>query len=260
MRSLGLIATGFGLALLGPSALIAAPAPPPSAAAAAKAEPAVAPEALQALQRMSGYLKSLPAIEITSKTSLDVVTTHGQRVQLDGVAYYKIHRPDGFRIDIVSDKKRRSFFYNGKQFTVYAPAFGYYATSPAPPTIRQTLDAIEDKFGIQLPLQDLFRWNDPTDNPAANLTSGFVVGTATLDGVETDQYAFRQKKVDWQIWIQRGPHPLPLKVVIVDKVDPANPAYVARLAWNVTPTLSANDFTFQPGKDAKHIHLAGLTR
>jgi hypothetical protein len=260
MRSLGLIATGFGLALLGSSPLLAAPAAPASAAAAAKAQPAVAPEALQALQRMSGYLKSLPALEVTSKTSLDVVTTNGERIQLDGIANYKVRRPNAFRIEVDSDKKKRTFFYNGKQFTVYAPELGYYATAPAPATIRETLNTIENRFGIQLPLQDLFRWNDPTGNPAENLTSGFVVGTATLDGVETDQYAFRQAKVDWQIWIQRGPHPLPLKVVIVDKVDPANPAYIARLAWNVSPNLNANDFTFQPGKDAKHIHLAGLTR
>ncbi|HKR87266.1 MAG TPA: DUF2092 domain-containing protein [Phenylobacterium sp.] len=261
MRSLGLVVAGLGLALASGAPGLAAPAetakPVPSAPVT---PPAVAPEALQALKRMSAYLATLPAIALTSNTSLDVVTQAGQRVQLDGVVNYKVRRPDAFSIELVSDQRQRSYFYDGKQFTVYAPTLGYYATAAAPPTIRQTLDAIENKFGIELPLEDLFRWNDPTDNPAQNLTSGFHVGTATIDGVETDQYAFRQPKVDWQIWIKKGPQPLPVKVVIVDQVDPANPAYTARLSWNTNPTLTGDEFTFKPGKDAKQIRLSEVAR
>lgn len=265
MRSLSLVVAGLGLALAGAApvaaqAPTAKPAPAAPAAAPAAAPPAVAPEALQALRRMSAYLATLPAVELTSNASLDVVTMQGQRVQLDAVARYKIRRPNAFSISVESDRMQRTYFYDGKQFTVYAPKLGYYATAAAPPTIRQTLDVLEAKFGIELPLEDLFRWNDPTDNPAQNLTQGFYVGTAILDGVETDHYAFRQAKVDWQIWIQKGPQPLPRKVVIVDQVDPANPAYEARLSWNVSPTLTADDFTFKPGKDAKLIRLSEISR
>lgn len=261
MRSLDLVVAVLGLALAGGPTVLAAPAAAGSPAATAPAAaPAVAPEALQALRRMSAYLSSLPAIELTSNTSLDVVTVHGQRVQLDGVVHYKVRRPNAFNINLDSDHLRRDFFYDGRQFTVYAPTLGYYATVAAPPTIRETLAKIDETFGIELPLEDLFHWNDPTDNPAQNLISGFYVGTATIDGVETDQYAFRQPKVDWQIWIQKGPQPLPRKVVIVDQVDPANPAYTARLSWNTTPSLTADDFTFRPGADAKLIRMSQVAR
>jgi len=209
---------------------------------------------------MSAYLATLPQVELTSRTSLDVVTVQGERIQLDGTVRYKIKRPNAFVISLDTDRKKRTYYYDGKQFTVFAPELGFYATVDAPPTIRQTLDALEAKFGIELPLEDLFRWNDPTDNPAANLKSGFYVGTATIDGVATDHYAFRQAKVDWQIWIQKGPQPLPLKVVIVDQIDPANPAYVARLSWNVSPTLAADEFTYQPAKDAKRIQMAEVAK
>src|SRR5207247_1768077 len=101
--------------------------------------------------------------------------------------------------------------------------------------------------------RDLFRWNDPANDPAKNLVSGFAVGTATIDGVATDQYAFRQADLDWQIWIKKGDQPLPMKVVIVDRTDTANPAYTARLSWNTSPTFAAADFTFQPAADAKPI-------
>jgi hypothetical protein len=261
MKTLGLAAAAAGLALAASSPLLAQQAAKPPPAAAPAATPAgVKPEALQALKKMSAYLATLSEIQLTSKTSLDVVTTAGERIQLDGVADYRVRRPDGFVISVETDSKRRKFYYDGKHFTVYAPELGYYATAPAPPTIRQTLDTLEEKFGIQLPLEDLFRWNDPTNNPAENLTSGVFVGTATLDGVETNHYAFRQPKIDWQIWIQQGPRPLPRKVVIVDQVDPANPAYVARLTWNVSPAIQPGEFSFHPGKNAKQIRLAELAK
>ena len=260
MKSLGLAAAAAGLALAAaspPLAQQAASAPTPSPAST---PPAVRPEALDALKKMSAYLSTLKAIQLTSKTSLDVVTTKGERITLDGVANYRVRRPDGFVINVTSDSKERTFYYDGKHFTVYAPALGYYATAPAPPTIRQTLDTLEQKFGIELPLEDLFRWNDPTNNPAENLTSGVYVGTATIDGIETDHYAFRQPKVDWQIWIQKGPKPLPVKVVIIDQTDPANPAYVARLSWNTSPAIQPGEFSFHPGKNAKLIRLSEVVK
>jgi Predicted periplasmic protein (DUF2092) len=35
-----------------------------------------------------------------------------------------------------------------------------------------------------------------------DVTSGFVVGKGTVDGVRCDHLAFRSAHVDWQIWIQ----------------------------------------------------------
>jgi hypothetical protein len=209
---------------------------------------------------MSAYLSTLSSVQVNSKTSLDVVTDAGQRITLDGAVRYRIRRPDGFVINVKTDSKERSFYYDGKTFTVYAPQLGYYATAPAPPTIRKTLDAIEQKFGIELPLEDLFRWNDATDNPAENLTSGVYVGTATIDGVETDHYAFRQPKTDWQIWIQKGAKPLPVRVVIVDLTDSANPTYVARLTWNANAPIVPGEFTYHPTKDAKLIRLSEVAK
>jgi hypothetical protein len=259
MKTVQLTAAVLGLMLSGAS--------PALTAEAARAKPTtttattvIQPEALQAMRRMSAYLATLPSFELTSRTSQDVVTRLGERVQLDGVVHYKARRPDGFVIEVDSDRKKRTFYYDGKQFTVYAPDLGFYATAPAPPTIRQTLQMVEAKYGVELPLEDLFRWNDPIASPVENLTAGFVVGPDTVDGVAADQYAFRQSKVDWQIWIQRGAQPLPLKIVIVDQVDPVNPAYVAQLSWNVTAPLSADDFTFHPAKDAKLIRMSEVAQ
>jgi hypothetical protein len=256
------------MASLGVSSAIAQDSPAPASAPATATDAAatpdaatpaasdVEPEALQALQRMGDYLGTLNAFEIKAVTSLDLVTADGQRIQIDGTANYKVRRPAGFVISVDSDVKKRTFFYDGKAFTVFAPELHYYATAPAPSTNMQTLDKLEDKFGISLPVEDLFRWSDPSLKRSDELKSGFPVGTATIDGVKTDQYAFREGDIDWQIWIQHDGQPLPRKLVIIDRTDPANPTYTTLLTWNVTPTLTTDDFTFRPGKDDKLIRLS----
>lgn len=255
------VAVGLGLSLSAPASIAApaaAAATPAAANPAAAPDPDVEPAALEALSRMSAYLKTLTAFELRAETTLDLVTLDGQRLQVGGVSQYKVRRPDGFLIDVDSDYKKRRFYYDGKAFTVFAPELGYYATTTAPPTIAQTLEVIEARYGISLPLVDLFRWNDPNEHRAETLETGFVVGSAAVDGVATDHYAFRQGDRDWEIWIEKGQRPLPRKLVIVDRKDDSRPAYIARLSWTLNPSLPADTFVFKPSADLKKIRLAAL--
>ena len=214
-------------------------------------------EAVAALRRMSGYLASLNSFELTSEATLDVVTFDDQRLQLDGRVHYKVKRP-GIFMELTSDIKNRRYYYDGSKFTVHAPKLGFYATMPAPATNREFLKTLDEKFGIELPLEDLFRWSDGDDSDVRALTSGFSVGTATIDGVETDHWAFRQGDFDWEVWIEKGDRPLPRKLSIIDRTDKTMPGYTARLNWVVNPTFAASDFTFTPDASATQIQLATL--
>jgi hypothetical protein len=215
----------------------------------------VDPRAVDALKNMSRYLMSLQGLKIDTDGSLDVVTDDGQRIQLDGQASYKVKRP-GIAIHYVSDMKNRDFYYDGKQFTIYSPALGYYATVPAPATNRELLDLIYNKYGLKLPLEDLFRWNDTGNARIDQFKAAANLGPSMQDGMQTTHYAFREPEVDWEVWIRDGAQPLPLKLSIVDRTDPARPAFTTRLKWTVNPTFGAADFTFTPGPDAKRIQLA----
>jgi hypothetical protein len=233
------VALGAGLTLSAPATVLAQPP-------ALEAGGSVEPEAVQALQKMSAYLQTLNAFEITTKTSLDLVTQ------------YKVRRPKGFVIEINTDWKKRVFLYDGARFTVYAPELGHYAQVDAPATNLQTLDAIYEKFGIALPIEDLFRWNDVSSRRQDPLSSAIVVGERMIEGVPTDQYAFRQGDFDWQVWIARGDRPLPRKLVIVDRSDLAQPAYSAILTWTVNPTFTDEDFAFRPTSGATAIRLTPI--
>jgi hypothetical protein len=263
-----LAAFGAGLALLTSAPAGAAadqkpaakPAPaangPLAKAPAGPAPQKIEPAALQALDKMSAFLRTQQNFALAAQTSLDLVTQDGQRIQVNGTADYKVRRPAGFVIQVNTDAKKRTFIYDGKQFTLYAPELGYYATVAAPATNLAVLDTMETKFGIDVPLKDLFLWNDPASaQKREQVTSAFDVGPATVDGVATEQYAFRGPQADWQIWIQKGDQPLPRKIVIVDRTDPALPAYNATLSWTLNPTFADNQFTFTPAAGAKSIRL-----
>lgn len=254
------LAIGLTLVLVGAQAANAAPASktfPKSGMNIGITNPGLIDDgAVQALKNMSNYLMRAQTLAISTEGSLDVVTGDGQRIQLDGTTTYKIRRP-GFVIDYVSDMKSRRFIYDGKTFTVYSPNLGFYASVAAPATNREVLDTIYKKFGISLPLEDLFRWGDGTNGDRIRaLKSAYHIGPATIDGTPTEHYAFREANTDWEVWIQQGDQPLPRKLVIVDTTDPARPTFTSRLTWQVNPTFTDADFAFVPDANAKRIELA----
>lgn len=232
----------------------AAPAakPAPAAAQARAVNPAVDKGALEALSRMSAYLRTLQAFQVTGQTVREVVDDSDQKLQLLGSTTYKVKRPDGFNIEIAEDRKVRQVFYDGKTLTLFSPRMGYYASVAAPPTIAGVLKLAADKYDITVPLEDLFVWGTDADW-RGDLTYGYVVGYSRVAGQDADQYAFRQKGVDWQIWIARGDKPLPLRVAITGTDDPAKPQFESNLVWDTAPQFAANTFAFSPPAGATPI-------
>jgi hypothetical protein len=241
-------------------ALLAAAFVTATPALAADPKPAaadVSPASTEALTKMGAYLRTLQAFEMKADILTDVVDDGGRRLQTGGTATYKVRRPNAFAIDLVSDRKVRKLYYDGKSFTLFAPRAGYYAQTPAPPTIRAALDALDER-DIEIPLEDLFRWGE-ADDDRDDLKSGFYVGPARIDGVETDQFAYTTGDVDWQIWIERGATPAPRTLVITSRTDPAQPQFSATMSWNVRPTLTDNDFAFVPPQGATAIAVGTIT-
>lgn len=238
-----------------------APATTSEATAPAASEPASAdttaeidPVAISALEKMTGYLGTLKTFEVTTRTTVDQVLDSGQKIQMDGGATYRVQRPNAFFIETRSDRRLRQFFYNGKTFTIFSPRMGFYAEAPAPATIADVLQKLEDDYDISIPLNDLFHWGSNPDD-VKKITSATPVGYAKIGDADCDQYAFRQADVDWQIWIERGDRTLPRKVVITTTDDDAQPQYVAYIDWNLAPKFDAATFNFTPPKDASKIEI-----
>jgi len=211
---------------------------------------------LLAMHVISKYdLRTLKSFQVKATISRESVLLDGQKVQFDGKADLIVQRPNHLRLEMSSDRSERRFFFDGKNFTLVAPRTNYYATVAAPPTIAQLADTLETRFGIALPLVDLFRWGTP-DGIDGNLTSANYVGPSQIEGVTCEQYAFRQDGADWQVWIQSGDFKLPRKVVITTTTDEARPQYSAVYTWNLAPSFDDAAFSFAPDKDDHRIVLA----
>lgn len=227
-----------------------APSPPPAQA--------IEPGAVEALERMGRYLQTLPTFEVHGAVDLDEVLVSGQKLQFESDVRLRVRRPDRLWAQVASDRKTREYFYDGRSLTIYGPRNKLYAAFPAPATLREVVTAAEEKFGLALPLADLFRWGiDPLRAEA--LRGALYVGPARIDGTPCDHLAFRQDGFDWQIWIQKGDAPLPRKLVITTTDDDAQPQYAVTYDWNLAPALNDAMFTFEPPAGAHRIAIQEIT-
>jgi hypothetical protein len=223
--------------------------------AEAKAASAIDPEAMDALNKMGAYLRTLTSFQVIADVATDNVLDDGQTIQFSSKVDLVAARPNRLRVEVTDDDGHRFFFFDGKNFTIFGEIVNFYATVPAPPTLSQLTDDLSDKYGIELPLVDLFQWGT-NDATIKKITAAIDVGPSAVNGVTCEQYAFRQEGIDWQIWIELGQFPLPRKLVIRTLTDDAKPQHREVLDWNLAPSFSDNAFTFDPPADAHRISIA----
>jgi hypothetical protein len=214
-------------------------------------------DAVAALHKMGAALGGLHSFGLHADVTQEEVLTTGQKLQFGGTVDVKARRPNAVRMDVKSDRKERTLYYDGKTATLFSPRIGYYATFAAPPTIGELLKMASAKYGIETPLSDLFIWGtDP--NAESKLQSAFRVGTELINGHVCDQYAMRQPQADWQVWIAEGSEALPCKLVITTTDDPAMPQYSAVYSWTPRETLADSTFSFSPPANSRKIAIEAL--
>ncbi len=226
----------------------------PQQPAAAASAPAVNPAVVAALERMGGFLRKQQSLEVRGEALTDDVLPSGQKVQLADAITLKVRRPDRLRAEVHSDRKTLQFFFDGKTFTMYGPRSGYYTRVAAPPTIRDLIEELSERYAIEMPLADLFYWG--TDKSGvANITGAVDMGSDSVAGVKCQHYAFRQPDVDWQLWIQHGEEPLPRKLIVTNVREPTQPQYQVVINWMLNARFDDAQFAFTPPKGAMPVAL-----
>jgi hypothetical protein len=217
----------------------------------------VDPDAVAALRKMGVSLGSLRSFELQADVTQEQVLTTGQKLQFAGTVDVKARRPNAMRMEVNSDRKERTLFYDGKMATLFSPRIGYYATFEAPPTVAALLKVAADKYAIDTPLADLFVWGTDA-RPEAKLQSAFLVGAETINGRVCSHYAMRQPEADWQVWIADGSQALPCKLVITTTDDAAMPQYTAVYRWTPQQSFADSIFKFTPPSGARKIAIEAL--
>ena len=107
---------------------------------------------------------------------------------------------------------------------------------------------------MQLPLSDLFVLGTPAAQ-FDKIESAMNAGQDFIGKDLCDHYAFRQGKIDWQIWITAGSKPLPRKIVITNRSDEARPQSVSLIDWTLKPNFNDSVFKFTPPKGATKVEI-----
>jgi hypothetical protein len=164
-----------------------------------------------------------------------------------------VQRPNQFHIQRQGMIANADLIFDGETLTVYGNRNNVYTQREVPGTIDDAIRAFELETGIPAPGGDLL-----FANPYAVLSTGVesstYIGTAYVNGIECHHLAFREDDVDWQLWVQVGEQPLPMKYVITSKWITAAPQYEIRLRdWNTNPQIAAQQFTFSAPEGATRM-------
>jgi hypothetical protein len=219
-----------------------------------KAQPEMQPQAVDALNKLGNYVRGMKSFRIDADSVTDGVLSTGQNIGFLHHTEMSVQRPDKVRIVISGSRAPKGMVYDGRSVVLFDNTHHYYSKVPAPPTIHQLVADIDEKYGVQVPLVDLFYWGQQSDDEKA-LTSAIFVGLDKVDGKWCNHYAYQQPGLDWELWIQSGSRPLPCRFVVTDTTQPSRPQHAVNYRWTLNPSFSPATFAFHPGAGARMIPL-----
>jgi hypothetical protein len=215
----------------------------------------IEPKADQYLKQACGYLAGLKEFTVRVDETADEVDEDGQKLQFSNRRHITVSRPNRLAAEVSGDTANRKFFYDGKTVTLFDKAHNTYGSDPAPDTIDAMIDELHERFGYVQPVSELW-FADPYKVLTEKVESGTYIGLNSVGDVKCHHLAFRQKGIDWQIWIDVGDKPLPRKLVMTYKREAGEPQYSAILAhWEVSPKLADGVFEFSPPEGARKVDL-----
>jgi hypothetical protein len=232
-----------------------------AAGPARAADPTPAPEvsaqdqaARVLLLGMADFMARAPAMSVTMRSGYDAIQADGQRIEFGERRRILMQRPDKIRVEVErSDGERGTVVFDGRWITAYKPAENVYARVEKPGNLDQALVYMVRDLRATLPLARMFTTGFPVDMDK-RVTSVAFVEECSLFDVPTDHVAVRSAEVDMQLWIAKGPQPLPRRIVITYKNAPGEPQFRADLyEWSVPAKQDAAAFAFVPPAGAEQI-------
>ena len=177
---------------------------------------AIEGEADRILRAMSEYVKSTDEFSFHADIAYDTIHSTGEKVQYGGASDVSVRRPNRLHVAFEGDEYRRQVFYDGSTITLFDRLRNLYAVTKVPGKMDDALDLVFEKHGLSVPLAD-FVYADPHAVLTANAEYGSVIGVHGCADKRCHHLLFTQEIIDWEIWIETGPRPVPRKLVITYK-------------------------------------------
>ena len=255
--ALSLTALACGGGTPPPSAAVEAP-PPPIETDLAPGSRLIEPRVQELMRRMSDRLGQVSALALEAEEVYDDVPADRPRTQLTSVRRVAMRRPDRLVSDAAGDASNRALWYDGRTASSLDREQNVWTSGAVPPTVDGALDWVFDQTGTVIPLAD-FLYVDVYDRMMGQVQRGVYLGVHEAAGVPCHHLSFEQATIDWQIWIDAGPEPLPRKLVIAYKTEDEVPQYSVTIRkWNVKADLPEALFRFVPPSGAKRVEISAF--
>ena len=211
------------------------------------------PDAERIFRACCKYLAGAKGFCVKVEVWKDVVLPDGQKIQTTRTLDVQQQRPDQLRIEVRSPRDSRGFWYQKKSLTMLDRNMNLYGVMEVPENIDKVFDAVEERFGLEIPLGDVLV-ADPYRNVMENTETAEDLGKVTTLGGVCNHLAFTGVNADFQIWITDGPKPLPRKIVINFKTIAGSPQVTQIFSdWDLVSPISDSVFTFVPPDGASKI-------
>jgi len=195
------------------------------------------------LSAMADTLTGATSITVHVEKTFDDILATGQKVQYSGAIDIALRRPDRIYVSYGDTFASREVWFDGSQFVLQDHKARVHGQLPAAGTVDATLDAIAEKYNVVMPLAGLFG-DDVKQVMEENLSGGLYIGLDDVEDVPAHHLLLSSDSSDWQIWIDAGETPLPLKIVVTDITQPGEPQKSFVFTdWDLAADLPDSDFT-----------------
>jgi hypothetical protein len=244
-----------GLILLAPAIALAA--------ACGSGEPKTDAERLargrEIIERMSTKLSSSPAVTVTTREVRNQVKASGEAQVINLTRESAIRRPDRAYFKTSGDIQVEGW-YDGVGLTVALHDQKVFAQARMPETLDKALDSMYERYGVPTPVGDYF-YSSPAKALLADSTTGGWVGREAVDGQQADHLAFKDKGVDWEVWVAATGDPVPLKArSTFTGTKRLRDIEMTFSNWNFAPTIADDRFTPKVPADYEGIAMVQRAR
>jgi len=207
---------------------------------------------------MSDYVTSQNILSLAFDADIEVLTSELQKIQFTSSGQVLLSRPDKIRVTRIGGYADVELVFDGKTATVFGKNVNAFAQTDAPGSVDQLIDGLRDQHNVAVPGADLLL-SRMYDELMAGVLEAKHIGQGVVDGVDCEHLAFRNADVDWQLWVEVGPRPVPRKYVITNKAVTGAPQYTLRIKeWRTDIPVAADTFVFRPPADAKKVEFTAL--
>ncbi len=218
-----------------------------------RAQGTVDPDADHTLRAMTTYLGHLGAFSVDYDVDTQVIDHSGQKLDVTSSGSALIQRPGKIYATRKTGVTDAEVYLDGGTLTLYGKVRNMYLQIGHLGTIDAAIEAVRSQLGLDLAAADLV-YTDPYPGLMTDVTSGVDLGSDVVGGIMCEHLAFRAAQVDWQVWVQAGARPLPMKYVITSKWVTGAPQYIVDFRnWNSRPNVDPQRFAFTPPQGSRKV-------